>query len=76
MIFFTKLRNWLKPQANPVQVETYRGADGQFYNRLRRSGRIIFDGGEGYHNKQDAESTAQNTVNAIAAGNVKFSSLV
>lgn len=64
-----------RPPANPVQIETYKAANGQFYNRIKRSGQIIFDGSEGYHNRQDAESTVKNTVQAIKSGNVELRSL-
>ena len=68
-----RIKDWLRPPpANPVVFETYRGAKGQFYNRVRRSGRIIFDGGEGYKNASDARTTIYNTISAIRSGDFKL----
>ena len=53
---------------NPVKFKS-RKSKGQFYDRIMRSGRVIFDGGEGYKDRRDLVRRRERMIAAIQAGN-------
>lgn len=60
-----------------VLCEVYKSVDGRYYNRLRRfgQGQVIFNGTEGYINRQDAEFDLSETIEALRKGSFQISSL-
>ena len=71
-----KLCSWFRrAKSDPIRGEVYKSVDGKFYMRFRRFGTVVFNGPEGFANRQQAEEELAVIIKSIKTGNYTTASL-
>lgn len=72
MLTLKRLLRWLGllPKHNPLVIRYWQDTKWEWRFQFRRSGQIVGESGESYHNLTDCESTVRSTLDAIRSGNI------